>query len=84
MILLISSPTPSIDWRRTDGAPLHNNRTSVYLNELEVRGLKPSDGGEYECVGRNVVGQNSDTTTLRVHSKYLTVLLLSISQRVKW
>ncbi|XP_022653213.1 immunoglobulin superfamily member 10-like [Varroa destructor] len=43
-----------------------------YSATLSIRGVKPSDAGDYLCVGRNAVSEEKATAKLQVEGAYLT------------
>jgi hypothetical protein len=63
------TPTPSLEWKRTDDRPLPTN--SIQTQEengliLQIHDINKNDEGKYECVGRNNEGESSDAYNLLV------------------
>lgn len=57
-------PAPSVNWRRTDGFELDEDRfvTRNFGRTLVFQELELSDRGEYECTASNGVGESKSAT----------------------
>ncbi|XP_042370765.1 hemicentin-1 [Plectropomus leopardus] len=63
-------PQPSLSWEK-DGIPLSEGTgeyTILPSGELVIDIAQPGDAGSYTCVATNVVGEDSQTTTVSVHT----------------
>ncbi|KAF3843028.1 hypothetical protein F7725_001877 [Dissostichus mawsoni] len=64
------APTPTLRWRIPDGTIvrqsqfLHGNIFVLPNGTLHIRGVRPKDSGNYECIASNAVG--ADKRTVRV------------------
>ncbi|KAH8246819.1 hypothetical protein KR032_000847 [Drosophila birchii] len=59
------NPEPSISWYH-NGAPLNSSYTRyINGNELQIHSFDPEEEGIYQCVARNVAGEDSATGELR-------------------
>lgn len=74
------TPEPLIWWKK-NGQKLeieHSKRIRIVDGgNLAIQDARQSDGAEYQCVAKNVVGvRESKIVTLDVHGEYLLLLLL--------
>ncbi|KAG7471847.1 hypothetical protein MATL_G00102400 [Megalops atlanticus] len=62
-------PTPSIQWVRKDGV-LSETRTSnqSFGRLLRFSNISEADGGEYQCLAKNIQGTTTHTYTIRVEA----------------
>ncbi|KAH8346823.1 hypothetical protein KR059_000257 [Drosophila kikkawai] len=59
------NPEPTISWYH-NGAPLNSSYTRyINGNELQIHSFDPEEEGIYQCVARNVAGEDSATGELR-------------------
>ena len=73
----IGNPVPSISWSR-DGSPIETSDNSSRINfsvdkkQFAITNVSKTDSGEYRCVAKNSVGnETSNATTLDVQCKYM-------------
>ena len=60
------SPTPSVSWRRRDGADLPRDRSEIQGGNLTIKSLLRKDHGYYECEVKNQILTMIATTQLLV------------------
>ncbi|KAK5890542.1 hypothetical protein CesoFtcFv8_014057 [Champsocephalus esox] len=67
------APTPTLRWRIPDGTIvrqsqfLHGNLFVLPNGTLHIRGVRPKDSGNYECIASNAVGADKRTVSSTVH-----------------
>ena len=60
-------PEPSITWLKDGERIAENERISIFENgSLSISEALASDSGEYSCVARNRIGENTMTSTITV------------------
>ncbi|KAI4805175.1 hypothetical protein KUCAC02_009803 [Chaenocephalus aceratus] len=63
------APTPTLRWRIPDGTIvrqsqfLHGNLFVLPNGTLHIRGVRPKDSGNYECIASNAVGTDKRTVS---------------------
>ncbi|KAJ4933278.1 hypothetical protein JOQ06_030111 [Pogonophryne albipinna] len=63
------APTPTLRWRIPDGTIvrqsqfLHGNLFVLPNGTLHIRGVRPKDSGNYECIASNAVGADKRTVS---------------------
>lgn len=66
---VFGSPLPTIRWLKDDQL-VDPTLVDVFENgTLIVRGVQPSDSGEYTCFASNMAGNSSITFEISVHGK---------------
>jgi hypothetical protein len=55
---------------------LDSKRVTVDGTQLTVRDLRPTDGGLYQCVAQNRVGQDEQVFRLVIEGKFASIFLL--------
>lgn len=66
------APTPTLRWRIPDGTIvrqsqfLHGNLFVLPNGTLHIRGVRPKDSGNYECIASNAVGADKRTVRLEI------------------
>ncbi|XP_010790195.1 matrix-remodeling-associated protein 5-like [Notothenia coriiceps] len=66
------APTPTLRWRIPDGTIvrqsqfLHGNLFVLPNGTLHIRGVRPKDSGNYECIASNAVGTDKRTVRLEI------------------
>ena len=63
-------PRPTLEWRKENGQ-LPGNRVEIdpQDNSLIINNVEQSDDGVYVCESSNLIGNNSASASLIVHSK---------------
>jgi Immunoglobulin I-set domain len=61
--MLLHSPEPTIEWRRSGKPmpPVGRHSVNNFNTELVIRNVQPSDEGVYICKGANSVGVTEQT-----------------------
>ena len=79
---IAGSPLPKVTWLK-DGRPLHHDfhisiKTKRKRSILRLSDAQGRDGGKYTCRATNVLGEQSQTTSIsvRVLGKYISITLL--------
>ena len=67
---IAGSPLPKVTWLK-DGRPLHNDfhvsiKTKRKRSILRLSDAQGRDGGKYTCRAKNVLGEQSQTTSISV------------------
>ena len=76
------SPPDTFTWRKDNGLIVqstnittvtHTNTSAVFHADYTITSVTTSDSGSYTCTVTNPIGSDSETITVNVVSKYLTV-----------
>ena len=69
------APEPSTTWLKNGQAITEGERITIARNgSLSISEVQASDSGEYSCIARNIFGENTMTSTIRVAGTFCHVL----------